>query len=117
MKKIDRTYKFSAIVIFAAIFSLTVSISAVAQDLSVEYKDYISHLTGNTNLWTDVLVATNKGPITQTFTVTLYNAGLEVSQDSFLVQPNEEKAIYLKELDRNATLSVKFKSGIFYSFF
>lgn len=77
---------------------------ASADHLDIERTAYIPHLTGNSSSWQDYLVVNNKGPRQQTFTLTLYNAGLQIAQESYLVQPNEEKTIDIKTLDANATL-------------
>ncbi len=92
--------------IFFAIVAIFFPTFATANHLNVEYKVYIPHLTGNTLQWNDVLVANNKGPLLQTFTLTLFNEGLQVAQESFLVQPNEERDIDIKSIDMDATLGV-----------
>lgn len=77
---------------------------AGADNLDIDRTAYIPHLTGNVSGWNDFLVVNNKGPQQETFTLTLYNAGLQVAQEGYLVQPNEEKTIDLKALNSNATL-------------
>jgi hypothetical protein len=87
---------------------LTICLPAIAgaDHADIDRKVYLPHLTGTATGWQDFLVANNKGPQQQTFTLTLYNAGLEVETESYLVQPNEEKVIDIKQISSSATLGV-----------
>ena len=112
----NRTFRYMATFfgMFAALFVTAGILSPVyaqANRLDVEYKVYIPHLTGGLQDWTDTLVVNNKGPLLQTFTVSLFNAGLPAGSESFLVQPNGEEAIDIKSINMNATLGiVEYKS-------
>ena len=68
---------------------------------SFAYQVYIPHITGTEGLWRDYLQVNNDEDVKNSFTLTLYDNGLQVYQQDFSVDGLSQSIIDLKTLVPN----------------